>query len=161
MSNIPSENGHRPQIEQETGERYRELPQYDRARQLFDRSVETAASVMESVRRDAVTAATASDIVRAARHGLGALLEWHRLPAREDESFADILRRAENLAAAVSTQVRVIAPIEASAGKDTLSQPEHENVRSAAFTLRNLLEVVASHLPASITTRTASPKLPS
>jgi hypothetical protein len=136
-----------------------QLPQTDQARTLYRRALDTSQSAMASVRRGEASAATASDIMRAARQGLGSLLSWHRV-YDEDASYAELLRRAENLAAAVSTPARVLAPVELVTRKDALDNTDSELVHSAAYTLRNLLELVAGHLPSEVAGVDASSELP-
>jgi hypothetical protein len=131
------------------------LPQFEKARTLLQRAQETSRGVLDSVGRNELSATTASDIMRAARQGMGALLAWHRV-YDEDASYLELLRRAENLAAPVATPARILAPVAAAAGKDALDAVDLELVRSAAFTLRNLVNAVAAHLPVSIDDRRGS-----
>jgi hypothetical protein len=125
------------------------LPQTDTVRDRYRKASEGARNALNAAINGRVDGALAQQIVASARNALGALLQWHR-GDDADAPFAELLRRTENLAAPVATPARVIATVERLTGRDSMSVEEREVVRSAAFTLRNLIETVGAHLPADI-----------
>lgn len=123
-----------------------QLPQIDSTRDRLRQAETQARMSMDAVKSGDIDVSTARSIIESARGALEALLLWHRFDP-SGATFADLIRRAENLAAPIATPARVLASMEMVATRETLSGPDHELVRSGAFTLRNLVETVSAHLP--------------